>query len=83
MALAPSLWWLFVGRIVAGITSASATAAGAYIADVMPPEERAAAFGMSARRSAWDSCSVRRSADCCGEIDPRLPFWAAGALQPR
>ena len=46
MALAPSLAWLFVGRIISGITAASFSTAYAYIADVTPPEKRAAAFGM-------------------------------------
>src|SRR5580700_10859560 len=43
--LAPALWWLFVGRVVAGITGASFSAANAYIADITPPEKRAANFG--------------------------------------
>ncbi len=43
--LAPALWWLFVGRTVAGITGASFSAANAYIADVTPPDKRAASFG--------------------------------------
>src|SRR5919206_131909 len=46
MALAPTLRWLFVGRVISGITGASFTTAGAYIADVTPPERRAAGFGM-------------------------------------
>src|SRR5271154_2176172 len=46
MAVAPTLSWLFVGRVVSGITAASAPAASAYIADVTPVEKRAAAFGM-------------------------------------
>ena len=46
MALAPSLGWLFVGRLISGITAASISTAFAYIADVTPPEKRAAAFGM-------------------------------------
>src|ERR1043165_7634865 len=46
MALAPNLAWLFVGRAVSGITAASFSTAGAYIADVTPPEKRAAGFGM-------------------------------------
>jgi DHA1 family tetracycline resistance protein-like MFS transporter len=45
MALAPSLTWLFVGRVISGITSASVSTAFAYIADVTPPERRAAMFG--------------------------------------
>src|SRR5579863_6197741 len=45
-ALAPSLGWLFLGRTVAGITGASFSAAGAYVADVTPPEKRAQSFGL-------------------------------------
>jgi DHA1 family tetracycline resistance protein-like MFS transporter len=45
-ALAPQLWWLFVGRTIAGITGASFSAATAYIADVSPPEKRAQNFGL-------------------------------------
>ena len=45
MALAPSLVWLFIGRVISGITSASISTAFAYIADVTPPERRAAVFG--------------------------------------
>ena len=43
---APNIGWLFVGRILAGATGASITTAGAYIADVSPPEKRAQNFGM-------------------------------------
>ena len=43
--LAPALWWLFLGRLVAGITGASFSAANAYVADITPPEKRAARFG--------------------------------------
>src|SRR6185436_162264 len=46
MALAPSLGWLFVGRIISGITAASFSTALAYISDVTPPEKRAASFGL-------------------------------------
>ena len=46
MALAPNLWWLFVGRALSGLTAASFSTANAYIADITPPEKRAAAFGM-------------------------------------
>jgi DHA1 family tetracycline resistance protein-like MFS transporter len=45
MALAPSLLWLFIGRVISGITSASVSTAFAYIADVTAPERRAAMFG--------------------------------------
>ncbi len=46
LAFAPNLAWLFVGRILAGITGASLTVANAYIADVSPPEDRAKNFGL-------------------------------------
>jgi DHA1 family tetracycline resistance protein-like MFS transporter len=46
LAFAPTIWWLFVGRIIAGITGASFTTASAYIADVSTPENRAQNFGM-------------------------------------
>ena len=46
MALAPSLYWLFLGRVISGITAASISTSYAYVADVTPPEERAARFGL-------------------------------------
>src|ERR1700691_4593385 len=45
MALAPTLGWLFVGRVISGVTAASISAAYAYVADVTPPDKRAARFG--------------------------------------
>ena len=83
MALAPTLGWLFVGRVISGITAASFTTAGAYIADVTPPEKRAPASACSARRSASASSSGPAIGGVLGEIDPRLPFWVAGGAQPR
>src|SRR5262245_28059471 len=46
MALAPNLWWLFVGRVISGVSAASIATSYAYVADVTPPELRAARFGM-------------------------------------
>src|SRR5207237_876339 len=46
LSLAPNIWWLVLGRVVAGIFGATMTPAGAYIADVSPPEKRAANFGL-------------------------------------
>ncbi len=46
LAFAPTLWWLFLGRIIAGVMGASFTTAGAYIADVSTPEKRAQNFGI-------------------------------------
>src|SRR5205085_7684025 len=46
MAMAPSLAWLFVGRVISGITSSSFPTAAAYVADVTPSDERARKFGL-------------------------------------
>ena len=46
MAVAPNLWWLALGRIIAGITSSSFTTAFAYMADITPPENRARGYGL-------------------------------------
>ena len=80
MALAPNLWWLFVGRVLSGITAASFSTAGAYVADVTPPEKRAASFGMLG--AAWGIGFVIGPAlgGVLGGIDSRLPFWVAGGL---
>jgi len=80
MASAPTLWLLFIGRIISGITGASFTAAGAYIADVTPPEKRAAGFGMIG--AAWGLGFVLGPAlgGVLGGIDTRLPFWVAAGL---
>src|SRR6267378_2001034 len=80
MALAPNLAWLFVGRILSGITSSSFAAAGAYVADVTPPQRRAAAFGMVG--AAWGVGFIMGPAlgGILGGIDLRLPFWAAAVM---
>ncbi len=80
MAAAPTLAWLWFGRITSGICGATYTTAGAYIADVTPKEKRAAAFGMIG--AAWGLGFVLGPAlgGFLGAYDPRLPFWVAGAL---
>jgi DHA1 family tetracycline resistance protein-like MFS transporter len=80
MAMAPSLAWLFVGRVVSGVTAASIGAAGAYIADVTPPQKRAAKFGMLG--AAWGLGFVIGPAlgGILGGQSLRLPFWVAGGL---
>lgn len=80
MALAPSLLWLFVGRVVSGITSASISTAFAYIADVTPPERRAAVFGRIGAAFGAGFVFGPALGGLLGDIDPRLPFWAAAAL---
>ncbi len=80
MALAPNLWWLFVGRVVSGITAASFSTAFAYIADVTPPEKRAASFGMIGAGFGLGFTLGPALGGVLGGVDPRLPFWVAGAL---
>jgi MFS transporter, DHA1 family, tetracycline resistance protein len=80
MALAPSLWWLLVGRLLAGITAASITTANAYIADVTPPEKRAAGFGILGAAFGLGFVIGPALGGVLGSIDLRLPFWVAAGL---
>jgi DHA1 family tetracycline resistance protein-like MFS transporter len=80
MALAPSLGWLFVGRVVSGITSASFSTAGAYIADVTPPEQRAARFGLLGAAFGLGFVVGPAVGGLLGAVDLRLPFWVAAGL---
>ena len=80
MALAPSLIWLFIGRVISGITSASVSTAYAYIADVTPPERRAAMFGKIGVAFGAGFILGPAVGGLLGGMDPRLPFWVAAAL---
>lgn len=80
MALAPDLVWLFAGRVVSGITAATFSTATAYIADVTPPEERAARFGLIGAAFGIGFIAGPAIGGLLGTADARLPFWvAAGA----
>jgi MFS transporter, DHA1 family, tetracycline resistance protein len=80
MALAPNLTWLFIGRVVSGITSASFTVSFAYVADTTPGEKRAGAFGMIG--SIWGVGFIIGPlvGGILAGIGPRYPFWGAAAL---
>jgi DHA1 family tetracycline resistance protein-like MFS transporter len=80
MALAPNLWWLAVGRIVAGITSSSFTTVFAYMADITPPEGRAKAYGMIGAAFSAGFVAGPLLGGFLGEISPRAPFWVAAAM---
>jgi MFS transporter, DHA1 family, tetracycline resistance protein len=80
MALAPNLVWLFVGRVVSGITAASYSTGMAYIADVTPPEKRSAAFGMMGVAFGIGFVLGPAIGGLLGSVDPRLPFWAAASF---
>jgi MFS transporter, DHA1 family, tetracycline resistance protein len=80
MALAPNLWWLFVGRVISGITAASISTGFAYIADVTPPEKRAASFGLLGGAFGLGFILGPALGGFFGALDPRLPFWIAAGL---
>jgi MFS transporter, DHA1 family, tetracycline resistance protein len=80
MALAPSLTWLFVGRVISGITSASTSTAFAYIADLTAPERRAAVFGKVGVAFGAGFILGPAVGGLLGGMDPRLPFWVAAGL---
>jgi DHA1 family tetracycline resistance protein-like MFS transporter len=80
MGLAPTLAWLFVGRALSGVFSATYPAASAYVADITAPEERAKRFGFMG--AAWGMGFVVGPAvgGLIGDLDPRLPFFVAAGL---
>ena len=80
MALAPSLIWLFIGRVISGITSASVSTAFAYIADITPPERRATVFGKVGAAFGAGFIVGPAIGGLLGHADPRLPFWVAAGL---
>ena len=80
MALAPSLPWLFVGRLLSGACAANYSTASAYIADVTPPEERAKSFGLIGAAFGTGFVIGPAIGGVLGEVGLRLPFWVAAAL---
>jgi MFS transporter, DHA1 family, tetracycline resistance protein len=80
MALAPSLVLLFVGRIISGITAANFSVANAYVADVTPPELRAARYGMIGAAFGAGFIIGPALGGLLGNDDPRLPFWVAAGF---
>lgn len=80
MAVAPNLWWLFIGRVISGITAANFSTANAYIADVTPPEDRASAFGLMGAAFGLGFVLGPALGGIMGDVDPRLPFWIAATL---
>jgi DHA1 family tetracycline resistance protein-like MFS transporter len=80
MALAPSLAWLFLGRIISGITTSNISTAFAYITDVTPPEKRAKQFGLISAVFGLGFIIGPAVGGYLGNINLRFPFWAAAAL---
>src|SRR5574343_336797 len=80
MALAQTLPMFFIGRVVSALTSASFSTANAYLADVTPPERRAAAFGLLGSAFGIGFVVGPALGGLLGGIDLRLPFWIASGL---
>ncbi|MFL6516305.1 MAG: TCR/Tet family MFS transporter [Chthoniobacterales bacterium] len=80
MAMAPTMSWLFLGRVISGITTSSIPTAMAYISDVTPAEKRAAAFGYIGMAFGIGFVLGPAVGGLLGELDPRLPFWVAAGF---
>jgi MFS transporter, DHA1 family, tetracycline resistance protein len=78
--VAPTIGWLFVGRILSGIAGAAYTTANAYIADVSPPEKRAANFGLVGAAFGIGFVVGPAIGGLLGQYGIRLPFFVAGGL---
>ncbi|SFB09798.1 MFS transporter, DHA1 family, tetracycline resistance protein [Flavobacterium swingsii] len=80
LAFSPTITWLFIGRIIAGITGASITTASAYIADVSTPENRAKNFGLIGAAFGLGFIIGPVIGGFLGQYGARVPFYAAAIL---
>jgi DHA1 family tetracycline resistance protein-like MFS transporter len=80
MALAPGLWWLLLGRLISGVTSASIASSYAYVADVSTPDKRAAGFGLLGAAFGLGFVLGPALGGVLADIAPRLPFWVAAGM---
>ena len=80
MAFAPSLIWLFIGRVMSGATAASISTAFAYLADITAPEKRAGVFGKVGAAFGAGFIIGPAAGGLLGQIDLHLPFWVAAGL---
>ena len=80
LAFAPTIWWLFVGRVIAGITGASFTTASAYIVDISTPEKRAANFGLIGVAFGLGFIIGPVIGGILGKYNVQYPFLAAAGL---
>ena len=80
MGFAQTLWLLFLGRLIGGITAATHATANAYMADISSPEEKAAHFGMLGAGFGLGFVLGPLIGGLLGEWGPRAPFFAAAML---
>jgi MFS transporter, DHA1 family, tetracycline resistance protein len=80
MAMAPTLRWLFVGRLISGITASNVSTAFAYITDVTPAEGRAKRFGLLGAAFGVGFVVGPAVGGLLGHYNLRAPFWAAAGL---
>ncbi|HPE48381.1 MAG TPA: TCR/Tet family MFS transporter [Hyphomonas sp.] len=80
MGLAHTIWLLFLGRALSGISGATYSTANAYIADVTEPQDRGRAFGMIGAAFGFGFVFGPVIGGFLGEIDPRAPFFAGAGL---
>ena len=80
LAFAPNLWWFIPARIISGICGATFTTAGAYMADVTPPEKRAQNFGLIGAAFGFGFIIGPAIGGFLGDMDVRLPFLVAAGL---
>ena len=80
MAWAPDIRWLFLGRLISGMTAASFSCASAYITDITPPDKRAARFGLISVAFGFGFVTGPVLAGILGSYNTRLPFWVAAGL---
>jgi DHA1 family tetracycline resistance protein-like MFS transporter len=80
MALAPSLSWLFVGRLISGSTTSNISTAFAYITDVTEPERRAKQYGMLGAAFGLGFIIGPAVGGFLGSVNLRFPFWVAAGL---
>jgi MFS transporter, DHA1 family, tetracycline resistance protein len=80
MAVAPTLKWLFIGRLISGITASNVSTAYAYITDISAPAERAKRFGMLGAAFGVGFVVGPAVGGLLGQHSLRAPFWAAAAL---
>ena len=79
-AFAPNVWWLFAGRLLAGLCGASYTIANAYLADITKPEDRARVFGLVGAAFGLGFVIGPAIGGILGELGPRVPFFVAAGV---